>query len=149
MSSPPFPIKLVIPLAYTVSLLLPITSQFTLPATSIFTWLTLFFAARFIPAESRPRIHVNLLPALEAVLYGANISDLQTRYTNAGLDILAWLPYGVLHFSLPFVVATILWVAGPRGAIRYWAQAFGWMNLVGVMVQILLPCAAPCESGPL
>jgi hypothetical protein len=34
-------------------------------------------------------------------LYGANISDLLTRATNPFLDVLAWLPYGVIHFVAP------------------------------------------------
>jgi hypothetical protein len=34
---------------------------------------------------------------LESILYGANISDLLTRATNPFLDVLAWLPYGVIH----------------------------------------------------
>lgn len=141
----PFFLKLAIPLVYALALLIPLTSQFVLPATPIFAWLITFFTARFIPASHRPRIHVNLLPALESVLYGANISDLQTRYTNPILDVISWLPYGVLHFALPFVVAILLWVFGPKGSIQYWGKAFGFMNLIGVVTQILLPCAAPCE----
>lgn len=143
---PPFPLKLGIPLVYIGGLLIPLTSQFVLPATPVFAWLITFFSARFIPSSHRPKIHVNLLPALESVLYGANISDLQTRYTNPFLDVLAWLPYGVLHFALPFLVALLLWMFGPKGSIQYWGRAFGSMNLIGVVTQIFLPCAAPCES---
>lgn len=138
-------LKLVLPIAYIAAILLPITSQFVWPATPIFAWLITFFSARFIPSSHRPNIHVALLPALESVLYGANISDLQTRYTNPVLDILAWLPYGVLHFILPFVVAAILWIFAPKGSVQFWGRAFGWMNLIGVCMQVLLPCAAPCE----
>nr|ODO04053.1 inositolphosphorylceramide synthase [Cryptococcus depauperatus CBS 7855] len=143
MTTPPFPLKLGIPLAYIAAVLLPITSQFVWPATPIFTWLITYFSARFIPSSQRPAIHVALLPALESVLYGANISDLQTRYTNALLDVLAWVPYGVLHFTLPFVVAVILWSMGPRGAVQFWGLAFGWMNVLGVVCQLLFPAAPP------
>ncbi|ORY26320.1 hypothetical protein BCR39DRAFT_470427 [Naematelia encephala] len=143
MTTPPFPLKLGIPAVYILAILIPITSQFVFPATPIFAWLITFFSARFIPSATRPDIHVALLPALESVLYGANISDLQTRYTNAVLDVLAWLPYGVLHFSVPFVVALVLWTLGPRGSVQYWGKAFGWMNLTGVVTQLVLPCAAP------
>lgn len=145
MTTPPFPLKLGIPIAYVAAVILPITSQFVWPATPIFAWLITFFSARFIPSGRRPEIHVALLPALESVLYGANISDLQTRYTNAFLDVVAWLPYGVLHFTLPFVVAVILWSLGPRGAVQFWGLAFGWMNLLGVVCQLLFPAAAPCK----
>ncbi|OXC68214.1 hypothetical protein AYX13_03164 [Cryptococcus neoformans] len=143
MTTPPFPLKLGIPIAYIAAVIFPITSQFVWPATPIFAWLITFFSARFIPSGRRPEIHVALLPALESVLYGANISDLQTRYTNAFLDVVAWLPYGVLHFTLPFVVAVILWSLGPRGAVQFWGLAFGWMNLLGVVCQLLFPAAAP------
>jgi hypothetical protein len=146
MHTPSLPfLKYLIPLSYTLSILIPLTSQFTYPATPIFAWLLLFFSARFIPSKHRPGIHVALLPALEAVLYGANISDLQTRYTNWVLDLVAWLPYGLLHYTIPFVVALILWTLGPRGSVQYWGKAFGWMNFLGVVTQLVFPCAAPCE----
>lgn len=128
---------------YATIVLLPITSQLFWPATPVLSWVILFFSARYIPQTARPGIHVALLPALESVLYGANISDLQTRFTHPFLDILAWLPYGVLHFALPVIVALLLWLFGPRGAAQYWGKAFGFMNLFGVMTQIILPCAAP------
>ncbi|KAK4683855.1 hypothetical protein P7C73_g6360, partial [Tremellales sp. Uapishka_1] len=135
--------KLFLAGTYAAAILLPITSQFVLPATPIFAWLITFFSARFIPSAHRPGIHVALLPALESVLYGANISDLLTRFTNPVLDVVAWVPYGVLHYILPFVVAAVLWVFGPKHAVQYWGNAFGWMNLFGVLTQILFPCAAP------
>jgi hypothetical protein len=137
--------KLAIPTLWTTAVLLPITSQFFWPATPVLSWVILFFSARYIPADSRPAIHVALLPALESVLYGANISDLQTRFTHPLLDVIAWLPYGVIHFAFPVVVAILLWLFGPKGSVQYWGKAFGFMNMFGVWTQIALPCAAPCE----
>jgi len=139
-------LKYFIVLTWATACMLPITGQFVWPASPIFAWLVTFFCARYIPSDSRPKIHVNLLPALESVMYGANISDLQTRFTHPVLDVLAWLPYGVLHFVIPFVIAAVLWVFGPKGSIQYWGRAFGLMNLMGVVTQILLPCSAPCTS---
>ncbi|POV94747.1 hypothetical protein PSTT_16687, partial [Puccinia striiformis] len=111
----------------------------------IFTWVILFFSNKYIPMSFRSRIHiwVSILPTLESVLYGANISDILTRYTNPLLDILAWLPYGVLHFVLPFVVAIFLFVFGGPGAIKFYGKALGYMNLTGVVIQIFIPCAPP------
>lgn len=147
MNTPAFPpLKYLIVLAYTIASIIPFTGQFVWPASPIFAWLVTFFSARYIPSTSRPKIHVNLLPALESVMYGANISDLQTRFTHPILDVIAWVPYGVLHFAIPFIVALLLWVFGPRGSVQYWGRAFGLMNLIGVVTQILLPCAAPCRS---
>jgi len=136
-------IRLLIPIAYTLGLLLPITSQFVWPATYILSWLLTFFSSRFIPPQWRPSIHVVLLPALESVFFGANISDLLTRYTHPFLDVLAWLPYGLIHFVIPFVVAAVLWVFGPKGAVQFWAKAFGLMMLWGVLIQLVVPCSAP------
>ena len=102
-----------ISIAWTTAALIPLTSQFILPATPILSWLLLFFSAGHIPISIRPHIWVTLLPTLESVLYGANISDLLTRFTHPALDILAWLPYGILHFALPFIVAASIFVFGP------------------------------------
>ncbi len=138
-------LQFLIPLAYAASLLIPLTGQFTLPATPIFSWLLFFFSGRYIPSSYRPSIHVILLPALESIFFGANISDILTRFTHPFLDIPAWLSYGLGHFLIPFGVAIGVWVGGPRGSVGFFAKAFGWMNLSGVMIQMLVPCAAPCE----
>ena len=95
---------------------------------------------------------MTLLPTLEYVLYGGNISDILTRYTHPVLDVLAWLPYGVIHFVGPFLIAAALWLwRGDAGkdrneALRFWAQSFGYMNLAGVIFQNIFPCAPPCKS---
>lgn len=143
MQAPGFPLKLMIPILYAIALLIPLTSQFFIPATPVFAWLLTFYTSRFIPVGWRPDISVVLLPTLESVLYGANISDLLTRFTHKLLDIFAWLPYGVIHFVFPFVVAAFLWLFRTKEALHLWGRAFGYMNLIGVIIQILLPCAPP------
>ena len=143
MQSPGFPLKLMIPILYTIAVLIPFTSQFFVPATPVFAWLLTFYTARFIPDEYRPTPSVILLPTLESVLYGANISDILTRWTHPLLDILAWIPYGVVHFTFPFVIAAFLWLFRPKQVLNEWARIFGYLNLTGVIIQILLPCAPP------
>ncbi|TCD70354.1 Aureobasidin resistance protein Aur1 [Steccherinum ochraceum] len=143
MQSPGFPAKLLIPFLYITALAIPFTSQFFVPATPVFGWLITYYSSRFIPDSWRPNVSVVLLPTLESVLYGANISDILTRYTHPFLDILAWIPYGVGHFIIPFVVAAFLWLFRPKQALHQWARIFGWLNLTGVIIQILLPCAPP------
>jgi hypothetical protein len=81
MEVPRFPYKLAIPLLYTVALLVPLTSQFFLPATPVFSWLLTYYSNRFTPAAWRPPISVSLLPTLESVLYGANISPTAPKST--------------------------------------------------------------------
>ena len=108
MQAPGFPLKLLIPILYAIALLIPFTSQFFIPATPVFSWILTFYSARFIPDNFRPKISVVLLPTLESVLYGANISDILTRTTHPLLDIIACIPYGVVHYTFPFVVAAFL-----------------------------------------
>ena len=143
MEVPSYPAKLIIPVLYTIALLIPFTSQFFLPATPVFAWLLAFYTNRFIPSDLRPAVHVVLLPTLESVLYGANISDILTRFTHPVLDIIAWLPYGVIHYTYPLVLSLFLWLFRPSLALKTWAKTFGYMSLTAVLVQILIPCAAP------
>lgn len=140
---PSLALKLIIPILYTIALLIPFTSQFFFRAMPVLAWVLTFFTSRYIPTEWRPSISVVVLPTLETVLFGANISDILTRSTFFVLDIVAWIPYGVGHFSLPFVVAAFLWLFRPKEALHFWASAFGYLNLIGVVIQILFPCAAP------
>lgn len=143
MESPGFPYKLIIPALYTTTLLFPVTSQFFLPAAPIFAWLILFYSCKFIPASLRPHIWVSVLPTLETIWYGANISDILTQFGHPVLDVLAWMPYGVIHFAAPFFVAAFLFVFAPPGSVKVFGQAFGFMMLIGVMIQIVFPCAPP------
>lgn len=135
--------KVAFAILMTILLLLPITNQFFWPGVPIWTYLLYFFTSRFIPAEARPHIWVKVLPALENVLYGANLSNILSAHTNVVLDVLAWLPYGILHFSLPFFVTGILFVYAAPGTAPVWARAFGWMNMIGVTIQLIFPCTPP------
>lgn len=137
------PIKLLLPPVFILALFIPLTSQFLVPATPILSWVITFFSSRFIPVKYRPQISVFLLPTLESVLYGTNVSDILTRFTHPILDLIAWLPYGVLHYTLPIVVALVLWLFRPIEALRFWSRTFGYLCLIGVLVQIVLPCAPP------
>ncbi|KAJ7577992.1 PAP2-domain-containing protein [Mycena floridula] len=143
MQVPGFPLKLAIPILFVTALIIPLTSQFFVPAIPIFTYLLSFYSSRFIPAVYRPDISVSLLPTLESVLYGANISDILTRWTHPVFDIMAWMPYGVGHFIIPFFVAAFLWLFRTKEALHLWARTFGYLNLTGVIIQIVFPCAAP------
>ncbi|KAL1942233.1 hypothetical protein VTO73DRAFT_6297 [Trametes versicolor] len=139
----PILLKLAIPILYVTALLIPFTSQFFLPAGPIFLYLLSFFSSKYIPKEYRPTPSVVLLPTLESVLYGANVSDILTRFTHPILDLLAWVPYGVGHYIIPFIVAAFIWLFRPKEALHFWASAFGYMNLTGVLIQLVFPCAAP------
>ncbi|KAI0808180.1 PAP2-domain-containing protein [Fomes fomentarius] len=143
MEVPGFPLKLLIPILYIIALLVPFTSQFFVPASPIFLYLLSFYCSKFIPKDYRPTPSVVLLPTLESVLYGANVSDILTRFTHPILDIIAWVPYGVGHYVIPFIVGAFLWLFRPKESLHYWARAFGFMNMTGVLCQLVFPCAAP------
>jgi len=59
------------------------------------------------------------------------------------LDLIAWIPYGILHFALPAIVIGILFIFGAPGSGPSFAKAFGWMNITGVTIQLLFPCTPP------
>lgn len=136
-------VKTLIATALTISLLLPITRQFFLPFLPIASWLVLFYACRFIPTEYRPPIWVRVLPALENIVYGANLSNILSANKHVVLDVLAWLPYGIIHFGAPFVTSAVIFVFAAPGTLQVYARSFGYLNLIGVVIQIAFPCAPP------
>ncbi|CAO1630760.1 unnamed protein product [Sympodiomycopsis kandeliae] len=143
MGSPSFPLKLAIPALYITAILLPITSQFFLPASPIFLWLLFYYSSGFLAPSTRPHIWVSVLPTLETIWYGANISDILTRAGHPILDVFAWIPYGIVHFAGPFFVAAFLFVFGPPGSVKFFGSAFGFLNIVGVLIQVSFPTAPP------
>ncbi|MCJ1319757.1 Aureobasidin resistance protein Aur1 [Xylographa vitiligo] len=125
------------------ALVLPLTRQFFLPFLPIATWLVFFYSCRFIPNDWRPPIWVRVLPALENIFYGANLSNILSAHKVTALDILAWLPYGIIHFGAPFVCSIFMFIFGPPGTVPVFARSFGYMNLVGVAIQLSFPCSPP------
>ena len=84
-----------------------------------------------------------MLPALENIFYGANLSNILSKHKHTVLDLLAWVPYGLTHFGAPVVCSAVMFVWGPPKYIPVWIRAFGWMNLAGVVIQIFFPCSPP------
>ncbi|QLI68402.1 Inositol phosphorylceramide synthase catalytic subunit aur1 [Metarhizium brunneum] len=123
--------------------LMPATRQFFLPAVTIWVWLVYFFCSRFIPYDYRPHIWVRVLPALENVLYGANLSNILSAHKHAILDILAWLPYGIIHFGAPAVCSLLMFIFAAPGTTPVFARTFGWMSILGVTIQLMFPCTPP------
>lgn len=139
----PWLLKIVVYALFGLLFMIPITSQFFFNALPIFTWLALYFTSSFFNASNRPPITVKVLPAIETILYGDNLSDILATTTNSFYDILAWIPYGLFHFGAPFVVAAILFIFGPPTILQGYAFAFGYMNLIGVIIQNIFPAAPP------
>jgi hypothetical protein len=124
-------------------LLLPITRQFLLPLLPTFTWLLLFASCKYVSADYRPTISVRVLPALENILYGANLSNILSANKYTVLDLLAWIPYGIVHYVSPVVVTICMFIWGAPGTAPTWARAFGYMNITAVLIQLVFPCSPP------
>ncbi|KAI9788325.1 MAG: Aureobasidin resistance protein Aur1 [Candelina submexicana] len=91
----------------------------------------------------RPPIWVRVLPALENIFYGANLSNILSAHKHIILDVLAWIPYGVTHFGAPAVCSAILFVFSAPGTVPVFARSFGYANIIGVAIQLLFPCSPP------
>lgn len=137
-------VKLVIVLALLYATAAPLLAQFFRPALPILAWVILFFNSKNIPLAMRPPITVTVLPRLEDFFFADNLSELLATNTNTFKDVLAWIPYGIIHFSFPFIVAALIFIFGPPTALNGFAFSFGYMNLTGVIIQnLLFSCAPP------
>ncbi|KAI9022999.1 hypothetical protein CLU79DRAFT_749889 [Phycomyces nitens] len=144
IQAPPLAVRIILACLFLTSLTIPYVRRFVLPALPIFTWLITFYACQFIPLDYRPKhIFVNILPTLERILYGSNLSEIISKHTHWTLDLLAWLPYGVIHFAFPFVLSLLLFVFGPPSCLKLFGSAFGFMNIAGVLTQLCFPNASP------
>lgn len=100
-------------------------------------------SSRFIPFDIRPHIWVRVLPALENVLYGANLSNILSAHVHPVLDLLAWFPYGIGHFGLPAICSAAMFLFAAPGTLPVFAKSFGWISILGVTMQLVLPCTPP------
>lgn len=103
----------------------------------------LFLFCSFIPVQYRPHIWVKVLPALENVLYGTNISNILSAHTHPILDLLAWFPYGIGHFGGPAVCSAALFLFAAPSTTPVFARSFGWLALTGVTICLIFPCTPP------
>lgn len=125
------------------ALILPVTRQFLLPSLAIWSWLVFFYACGFIPSTWRAPIWVRVLPALENIFYGANLSNILSAHTSTFLSVMAWLPYGIMHYGAPVVCSIIMFIFAAPGTVPMFAKCYGWMNLIGVAIQLTFPCSPP------
>ncbi|KAK9240237.1 hypothetical protein V1525DRAFT_396355 [Lipomyces kononenkoae] len=143
VEEPKLVFKILIAIALLTAILIPVTSQFFFPFLPIAAYLFLFYSSRFIPTEWRPSIWVTVLPTLETSLYGGNLSSMLASNPKPVLDILAWLPYGIMHYGAPFVVSILIFVFASPGSLPVFARSFGYMSLFGVIIQNMFPTCPP------
>lgn len=142
-AEPPALFRICLALLLIYLCVVPATSQFFLNFMPTGTYLLLFYVCRYINPKYRPPIYVRVLPGLETIFYGNDLSDTLAASPNTFFDILAWLPYGLAHYGAPFVVSIILFLFGPPTYLSTFHFTFGYMNVVGVATQILFPNAPP------
>jgi membrane-associated phospholipid phosphatase len=56
---------------------------------------------------------------------------------------MAWFPYGIVHFTAPFACSAAMYIYAAPGTVAVFAKSFGYMNLLGVTIQIIFPCSPP------
>lgn len=142
------PVAIVLKLAILLALVFittsPILAQFFRPSLPVLAWVILFFNSKNIPLAMRPPITVTALPRLEDFFFADNLSELLATNTNTVKDLIAWLPYGIIHFAFPFIVAGLIFIFGPPTALNGFGFSFGYMNLTGVIIQnLIFSCAPP------
>jgi membrane-associated phospholipid phosphatase len=110
---------------------------------SMLSWPVAHRCYRFVPSDWRPDIWVRVLPAMENILYGANLSNVLSAHQNVALDILAWLPYGLCHYGAPFVCSIVMFVFAPPGTVPLFARTLGYISMTAVTIQLVFPCSPP------
>jgi len=63
---------------------------------------------------------------------------------NVFFDLLAWLPYGIFHYLMPFIVGIYLIFFYKPGYTSAYVFFFGIMNVAGVLTQLAWPTSPPC-----
>ena len=112
----------------------------------VILWLFLFVNAGHIPIEIRPPISTNILPTLDTYIFGINIvPDVLSRHTHPVFDLLAFVPYGIVHYVAPILFLIYLSTRQPGSVIAVFAQSFGAMCAMGVITQLIFPNAPPCK----
>jgi hypothetical protein len=71
------------------------------------------------------------------------LSNILSAHKHVVLDVLAWIPYGIVHYVSPIVVSGCMFIWGPPGTLPIWARAFGYMNMTAVIIQLIFPCSPP------
>ncbi|KAG4085136.1 PAP2-domain-containing protein [Neocallimastix lanati (nom. inval.)] len=107
----------------------------------VILWLTLFSSCQNIPNSWRRPIDVETLISLDKKL--GYISHKLYQMHNDFFDIMAWIPYGVIHYILPYIVLFYLMIYHTRIEISAYAIFFGLFNYAGVITELCWPTAPP------
>lgn len=110
----------------------------------IIAWLLLFTLAKHIPMDMRPPISTTVLPKLDTYIFGSNlVVEKISKHHSPFLDILAFIPYGIIHYISPVAIAIYLYIAGWRRVIPIFARCFGIMAVAAVYTQLIFPTTPP------
>jgi len=107
-----------------------------------FAYLCLFDEAQFLPSNLRPGISLKLMEDWDTFLIGTPAPHIFAVSFTTGKDLLAALAYGLMHYIAPFAAMYFLSRKSIR-ALQVFARAFGRMNFLAVLIQILFPNVPP------
>jgi membrane-associated phospholipid phosphatase len=119
------------------------TRGITLSFIPMTTWVLLFANAGQIPMDWRRPIDVNTLQSLEKKLGSISFEFSKSENENVFFDLLAWIPYGIVHYIMPVIVGVCLMLFYKPTYTSIYLFFFGIMNTVGVMTQLIWPTAPP------
>jgi len=109
--------------------------------TPIIIWVLLFSTAKDIPMSWRRPIDVDTLYDLESKLGLISFNFYKNEHIL--LDLLAWLPYGIIHYIMPILVGVYLLFYYKPGYTSVYLFFFGIMSSTGVLTQLCWPTAPP------
>ncbi|KAG4104176.1 PAP2-domain-containing protein [Neocallimastix lanati (nom. inval.)] len=109
--------------------------------TPVVIWVLLFSTAKDIPMDWKRPIDVDTLINLEKKF--GSVSFKFYKNENVFFDLLAWLPYGIFHYLMPFIVGIYLIFFYKPGYTSAYVFFFGIMNVAGVLTQLAWPTSPP------
>ncbi|OBT55681.1 hypothetical protein VE04_05381 [Pseudogymnoascus sp. 24MN13] len=113
-----------------IAAVIPITSQFLIPALPVLTWP----APASGCASSPPSKTSSTAP----------ISPTSSPHTHTPCSTSSpGAPTASGTTDGPAVAAVIFFIFAAPGTLPIYGRSFGYVNLTGVIIQVLLPCAAP------
>jgi len=117
------------------------TRGITISLAPMIIWVLLFTSAKDISLSWQRPIDVNTLYNVEVEL--GSVSFIFSKNENVFFDLLAWIPYGIIHYIMPILVGVYLALFYKPGYCGVYLFFFGIMNTNAVLTQLLWPTSPP------
>jgi hypothetical protein len=118
--------------------LLPALEEFLFRTSILTSSISMFFLGKLLLSKI-PHWELSILVpvVLRTIEMLSNISP------SGFMDAFLFLPYGILHYLSPIFFTFYCYRRGYFSLAKSYLHALGFMNICGVITQILLPCAPP------